>query len=82
VARALGGHRAQSQQGDTTPTGDPGAEARGGLRLKHQWGGCDPLGMDRGVGAHRGGTAPVGRRVRVVMAALEVAVGLQQETTA
>jgi hypothetical protein len=57
------GHRAQSRRSGVTPASEPEAKARGGLHLKHQWGGCDPLGMDRGVRAHQGGATPVGRRV-------------------
>jgi hypothetical protein len=64
------------------PLTSRGPEARGGLRLKHQWGGRDPLGMDMGVGANRGGVALVGRRARVAMAALEATVELRQETAA
>jgi hypothetical protein len=79
VARALG---AVSRRGGVTPASESGDEAQGGLRLKHQWGGCDPLSMDRGVVAHRGGAALVGQWVRVAMAALEAAVELRQETTA
>jgi hypothetical protein len=82
VARALGGHRAQSRRGGVTPASEPGDEAQGVLRLKHQWGGCDLLSMDRGVVAHRGGAALVGQWVRVAMAVLEAAVELRQETTA
>jgi hypothetical protein len=81
VARAMGCHRTHSQRGGVTPAGEPGAKAWGGLHLKHQWGGRDPLGMDKGVGAHRGGVAPVGPQVRVVMAMLKAAVELRQETT-
>jgi hypothetical protein len=82
VAHALGRHRAQSRRGGVTPASESGDEAQGGLRLKHQWGGCDPLSLDRGVVAHRGGAALVGQWVRVVMAVLEAAVELRQETTA
>jgi hypothetical protein len=71
LAHALGSHRSQSRRGGMTLVGEPVVEAWLGLCPKHQWGGRDPPGMDRGVKAHRGGAAPVGRWVRVVMAALE-----------
>jgi hypothetical protein len=47
-ARTLGSHRAQSWHSE------PVAKVQWGLRLKHQCGGVNPRGMDRGVGAHRG----------------------------
>jgi hypothetical protein len=57
-------------------TGESGALVQRQQWQEHQGDAGSPSGKVVAVGAHRGGTPPMGRWVRVVMAALEVAVEL------